>query len=82
MRSALDGLESGGEMSGEIERHVIETKKTLLELRKKMEVLRLKPCRGDSELRQKDEALEKLEREIEALNKKVAQLERHVGVKC
>ncbi len=65
-------------MSEDIERQIKETKKALGELRKKMEVLRLKPCRGDSEIREKDEALEKLAREIENLNKKAARLERQV----
>ncbi len=82
MGSVLDALNSRGKMSGENERQVIEAKKALLELRKKREALRLKPCRGDAELRQKDEDLEKLEREIEKFNKKAAQLERQVGVKC
>jgi predicted RNase H-like nuclease (RuvC/YqgF family) len=65
-------------MNEEIEHQVKETKKALLELRKKMDVLRFKPCRGDRELRQKDEALEELQKEIQNLNKKAAQLEKQL----
>lgn len=65
-------------MNEEIERQVKETKKALLDLRKKMEILRFKPCRGDREIREKDEALEELGREIQNINKKSAQLEKQL----
>jgi len=51
------------------------------ELQKKGRYFGLDPAAEDSELREKDEALEKLERGIENLNKKGAQLERQAGVK-
>ncbi len=63
-------------MSEEIERQIKENKKVLAELQKKRGALRFQPCRGDRELIQKDEALEKLDREIEEVNKKAAQLEK------
>ncbi len=62
-------------MTEEIERHIKETKKALGELQKKRTALRFQPCRGDREILQKDQALEELDKEIAALNKKASQLE-------
>jgi chromosome segregation ATPase len=65
-------------MGEEIERQIKEAKKALLDLRKKVEILRFRPCRGDRELRQKDEALEELQEEIQILNKKATKLEKEL----
>ncbi len=62
-------------MSEEIERQIKETRKALAELQKKRTALRFRPCRGDRELLQKDQALDALDKEIVALNKKGSQLE-------
>jgi hypothetical protein len=66
----------GGGVIREIGLEVREMKKTLVGLRKGKNLLQFKPCRGDLELRQKDNALEEFEKRIQSLNEKMWKLER------
>jgi chromosome segregation ATPase len=60
----------------QIEREVREFRKELAEVQEQRKLLRFQPCRGDAELRQKDGALEELDKRIESLKGKGRELGR------
>ncbi len=64
------------EMIKQIERQVKECLKELGEAQKERNTLRFQPCKGDAELRRKDDALEGLDKRIESLNEKIRDLEK------
>ncbi len=63
-------------MIKQIERQVKESTKELVEAQKERNLLRFQPCKGDAELRRKDQAIEELDRRIETLNEKIRDLEK------
>jgi chromosome segregation ATPase len=63
-------------MIKQIERQVRDLQKELLEVQREWDSLRLQPCRGDVEIRKKDEVLRELEKRIESLHEKIRELER------
>ncbi len=48
------------EMIKQLEKQIRDLQRELAEVQKEQAALRLQPCRGDSEIRQKDEKLEEL----------------------
>ena len=58
----------------EIERQVRSLQKELADLEKERDLLRMQPCRGDKEIRQKDTALAEIEKRIIANNRRVRDL--------
>lgn len=63
-------------MIKQIERQVRELQRELMEAQKEWDLVRLQPCWGDAEIRQKDESLDGLEKRIDALHEKIRELER------
>jgi hypothetical protein len=63
-------------MIKQIERQAKESLKELGEAQRERSLLRFQPCKGDAELRRKDQALEELDQRIEALNEKIRELEK------
>ena len=63
-------------MLEDIERDVRVSKKELAEIRKESSQPRLRPCRGDAELRQRDKAIEELDKRTDSLNEKIRELEK------
>ncbi|MBI5969094.1 MAG: hypothetical protein HY882_14710 [Deltaproteobacteria bacterium] len=63
-------------MIKQIERQVRDLQKELLELQKEWDLTRLQPCRGDTEIRKKDELLDELDKRIDSINDKIRELER------
>ncbi len=47
-----------------------------MEVQKEWDLVRLQPCLGDAEIRQKDESLDRLEKRIAAIHEKIRELER------
>jgi len=66
----------GTKMIKQIERQVRELQKELSEAQKERNLLRLQPCQGDLEIRQKEEGLDNLDKRIESLNQQVRELDR------
>jgi len=63
-------------MIKQIERQVRDLQKELLGLQKEWDLTRLQPCRGDAEIRKKEEILDELDRRIDSINDKIRELER------
>ena len=63
-------------MIKQIERQVRDLQKELSEVQKEWNLVRLQPCRGDGEIRQKDEKLSDLEKRRDTLQRQVRELER------
>ena len=61
-----------------IEREVREFRKDLAEFQKQRDLLRFQPCRGDAELRQKDETLEELDKRIGSLMRELEKKRRGI----
>ena len=58
-------------MSKELENQIRDLQKELAEIRKDQAVLRLQPCRGDSEIRGKDAKFDDLDRRAKAINETI-----------
>jgi chromosome segregation ATPase len=58
-------------MIKELENQIRDLQKELAEIQKDQTVLRLQPCRGDSELREKDAKLDELDRRAKAINENI-----------
>ena len=58
-------------MSKELENQIRDLQKELAEIQKDQAVLRLQPCRGDSEIRGKDAKFDELDRRAKAINETI-----------
>ena len=63
-------------MIKEIERQVRDLQKELSEVQKEWNLVRVQPCRGDGDIRQKDEKLNGLEERMNAIQDQIRGLER------
>jgi hypothetical protein len=63
-------------MIKQIERQVRELQRELTEVQNEWDSIRLQPCWGDMEIRQKDELLDSLQKRIDAVHEKTRELER------
>ena len=63
-------------MIKQIERQVRDLQKELSEIQKEWNLVRLQPCRGDGDIRQKDEKLNRLEERMDAIQDQIRELER------
>ncbi|MCX5907007.1 MAG: hypothetical protein NTY64_07420 [Deltaproteobacteria bacterium] len=63
-------------MIKQLEKQVREIQKELAEMQKKRVVLRLQPCRGDKEIREKEEMLDTLDRQIDSLKEKIGEIDK------
>ncbi len=55
-------------MSKELENQIRDLQKELVAIKKDQALLRLQPCRGDSEMREKDAKFEELDRRAKTIN--------------
>jgi chromosome segregation ATPase len=65
-----------GNMIKELENEIRDRQKELAEVQKDQAVLRLQPCRGDSEIRKKDEKFDELDRRAKSINDTIRDLTR------
>ena len=63
-------------MIKQLENQIRDLKRELAEIQKDQAVLRLQPCRGDSEIRKKDEKIDELDRKGAILRKNIVDLTR------
>ena len=63
-------------MIKQIERQVRDLQKELSDLQKEWNMVRLQPCRGDGDIRQKDQKLNNLEERVDAIQDQIRELER------
>jgi len=63
-------------MIKELEKQIRDLQKELAEVRKGQAALRLQPCRGDLEIREKDEKSDELERRAKTISETIRDLER------
>ena len=63
-------------MINQLEKQLRDLQKELAEVQKDRAVLRLQPCRGDSEIREKDGKLDELDRRIKIINETMRDLTR------
>jgi chromosome segregation ATPase len=63
-------------MIKQIERQVRDLQKELSEVQKEWNLVRLQPCRGDGDIRRKDEKLKSLEERMDAIQDQIRELER------
>jgi len=62
-------------MNKQIERQLRESQKELADVQREKERLRLRPCRGDAEINQKEKNLQEIEERIESLKNEIRGLE-------
>jgi septal ring factor EnvC (AmiA/AmiB activator) len=70
------GVQTGRKMITELEKEIRDLQKELAEIKKDQSVLRLQPCRGDSEIREKDGKLEELDMRARTINRTIHDLTR------
>ena len=63
-------------MIKQIERQVRDLQRELSEIQKEWNLVRLQPCRGDGDIRQKDRKLNSLEERVETIQDQIRELER------
>jgi len=63
-------------MIKQIEGQIRELQKKLAETQKERNLLRLQPCKGDLEIRQKDEEINRLDKSIAFLNQQIRETEK------
>jgi uncharacterized coiled-coil DUF342 family protein len=63
-------------MINQLENQIRDLKKELAEIKKNQDLLRLQPCLGDSEIREKDEKFDELDGRAMALNETIRDLTR------
>ena len=63
-------------MVKQLEKQIQDLQKELSEIKKELALLRLQPCQGDIEIREKEEELDALDRREEAQNKALRDLTR------
>jgi hypothetical protein len=60
----------------ELEKQIRDRQKELAEIKKEQAVLRLRPCRGDSEIRAKDAKFDELDKRATIIGKTIGDLTR------
>ena len=65
-------------MSKELENQIRDLQKELAAIQNDQAVLRLQPCRGDSEIKGKDAKLDELDRRAKAINETIRGLARKI----
>jgi predicted RNase H-like nuclease (RuvC/YqgF family) len=70
------GGQTGGKMVTELEKEIRDLQKELAELKEAQAVLRLQPCRGDLEIREKDGKMEELDMRAKTINRTIHDLTR------
>ena len=55
----------------ELQKQMRDLQEELAEVQKDLAVLRLQPCRGDSEIRTKDEKFDKLDKRAKTINESI-----------
>jgi len=63
-------------MIKQLEKQIRDLQKELAEIQKGQAALRLQPCRGDSEIREKDGKLEELDKRAKSISETIRDLER------
>jgi chromosome segregation ATPase len=63
-------------MIKQIERQVRDLQKEFSEVQKEWNLVRLQPCRGDGDIRRKDEKLNSLGERMDAIQDQIRELER------
>jgi hypothetical protein len=63
-------------MIKELENQIRDLQRELAEIQKDQAVLRLQPCRGDSEIRGKDAKFDELDRRAKAINETIRSMTR------
>ena len=63
-------------MSKELENQIRDLQKELAAIQKDQAVLRLQPCRGDSEMKEKDAKFDELNRRAEVINETIRSMTR------
>jgi len=63
-------------MSKELENQIRDLQKELAAIQKDQSVLRLQPCRGDSEIRGKDAKFDELDKRAKAINETIRGMKR------
>ena len=63
-------------MIKQLENQIQDLQKELAEIKKDKAVLRIQPCRGDSEIKGKDAKFDELDRRAEAINKTIRAMTR------
>jgi len=63
-------------MSKELENQIRDLQKELAEIQKDQAVLRLQPCRGDSDIKGKDAKFDELDRRARAINETIRSMTR------
>jgi chromosome segregation ATPase len=63
-------------MIKQLEKQIRDLQKELAEIQKGQAALRLQPCRGDSEIREKDGKLEELDKRAKTIGETIRDLER------
>jgi hypothetical protein len=63
-------------MIKQLENQIRDLQKELAEIKKNQAVLRLQPCLGDSEIREKDEKLDEMDGRAKALNETIRDMTR------
>jgi chromosome segregation ATPase len=66
----------GGKMIKQLEQEIRDLQKALAEVQKDQAVLRLQPCRGDSEIREKDAKCDELDRRAITIKETIRDLTR------
>jgi len=63
-------------MSKQLESQIRDLQKELAAIQKDQAVLRLQPCRGDSEMREKGAKFDELDRRVKAINETIRSMTR------
>ena len=63
-------------MIKQLEKQIRDLQKELAEVKKEQAILRLQPCRGDSEIRNKDAKLDELDRKAKTINETIRDVTR------
>ncbi len=71
-----NGRQIGGNLIKELEKQIRDLQRELADIKKEQSVLRLQPCRGDSEIRQKEEKFAELDSRAKILGRTIQDLER------
>ncbi len=66
-------------MIKQIEGQIRELQKRMAETQKERNLLRLRPCKGDLEIRQKDEEIDRLDKSIAFLNQQIREWRKNAG---
>jgi prefoldin subunit 5 len=63
-------------MTKQIERQIRDLQKEMAEAQRERDLLRLRPCRGDMEIREKDEGLDRIDKRIDSIQSLIRELEK------